>query len=269
MPGRYTFEVGGGGWDSFQYEDLDELADGLEDEVASVQKRLRLRLVRPPRHPLTLPAVLGRIVNALEGIDRSLDVALVVASEEVEDQLIRVLPAAQRPRFQTSIGPVTVHIVLDDIAAVSADAIVNASNTRLKLGAGVSGAIAQAATGDLQAAMFRLAPIPEGAVAVTGPHGLSCQALMHAATASGDPKAVATAVAQVLETCAVRGFARVSLPALGTGVGGLSPTACATIFAECLGSVTESSSVRAVTIVLWSGDDHRAFVDVFARYAPA
>ena len=135
------------------------------------------------------------------------------------------------------LGSIEIHLTREDIVAVEADAIVNASNTRLHLGHGVSGAIKRAAGPGLQREMYSLAPIPETGITETGAYGLKhVGRILHVPSRSGKPAVIRRAYANVLERSRERGFHRVVLPSLGTGArrGALSATASARLLAEAL-----------------------------------
>ncbi len=73
-------------------------------------------------------------------------------------------------------------IIRQDITKMKVDAIVNAANTDLKMGAGVCGAIFNAAgAAQLQAACDKLAPIKTGEAAITAGLGLPAKFIIHAA----------------------------------------------------------------------------------------
>lgn len=73
-------------------------------------------------------------------------------------------------------------IVRQDITNVKADAIVNAANTRLQMGGGVSGALfKEAGASELQAACDKLAPIQTGEAVITPGFRLAAKYVIHTA----------------------------------------------------------------------------------------
>lgn len=128
------------------------------------------------------------------------------------------------PRIRFHIG---------DIAHHRADVIVNASNTVLVLGSGVSAAIRKAAAPELQEEMYRSAPLPWGQVAVTEPFGLPASYLFHAAVIDRNrttgPAVVRACLANVFLRAEELGVRSIALPALGTGAGGLDLRECGRI----------------------------------------
>lgn len=94
-----------------------------------------------------------------------------------------------------------IEVVVGDLTAQAVDAIVNAANTELELGAGVAGAIRRKGGPTVQAACRRLGPIPLGEAVVTTAGELPARLVIHAAST---------------------GF-----PAMGTGVAGFPMDDCA------------------------------------------
>jgi O-acetyl-ADP-ribose deacetylase (regulator of RNase III) len=115
-------------------------------------------------------------------------------------------------------------IRMGNIVFANTNAIVKASNTLLKLGAGVSGAIATATRPGLQEEMCAMAQkrnLAEGDAVITGSFGLPCLYIIHAATARGSANAVQTALRNVFRICNEENLSSVAIPALGTGTGAL------------------------------------------------
>ncbi|MDH5548744.1 MAG: macro domain-containing protein, partial [Gemmatimonadota bacterium] len=74
-----------------------------------------------------------------------------------------------------------------DITSYGGDAIVNAANNHLQLGAGVAGAIRRAGGGTIQEECDRHGPIRVGAAAITGAGTLSARWVIHAAAMGDEP----------------------------------------------------------------------------------
>lgn len=114
-----------------------------------------------------------------------------------------------------------------DLTTVAADAIVNAANTQLLLGAGVAGAIRVRGGPTIQAECDLLAPIPLGGAAVTSAGNLPCtRHVIHAATMHAGGQATADSVhratSHALQQAEKIRAASVAFPALGMGIGGLA-----------------------------------------------
>src|SRR6056297_3758998 len=72
-------------------------------------------------------------------------------------------------------------VVQGDISAQSADALVNAAGTSLRMGSGVAGALRQAAGDELNEAAMDEGPVDLGEVAVTDAFDLDASYVIHAA----------------------------------------------------------------------------------------
>jgi len=146
--------------------------------------------------------------------------------------------------------------VTGDITSQHVDAIVNAANTDLLLGAGVAGAIRRAGGPAIQEECNRLGPIPLGEAAITGGGNLPAAWVIHAAGmhwgggVSGE--ACANATRHSLQRAAEKGLKSVAFPAIGTGVGGLDMGECARVMlGEVEAHLLHKSSVKRVVFVLF------------------
>ncbi len=72
-------------------------------------------------------------------------------------------------------------VVRGDIAAASADALVNAAGTSLRMGSGVAGALRRGANGPINEAAMDRGPVDLGGVAVTDAFDLDADVVVHAA----------------------------------------------------------------------------------------
>jgi O-acetyl-ADP-ribose deacetylase (regulator of RNase III) len=117
-------------------------------------------------------------------------------------------------------------VVQGDIAAQSADALVNAAGTSLRMGSGVAGALRRVAGEGLNEAAMAQGPVDLGAVAVTDAFGLDADYVIHAAAMPhyGDGRAtersIRDAARNALAAADERGCESLVIPALGCGVAG-------------------------------------------------
>ena len=117
-------------------------------------------------------------------------------------------------------------MVQGDIAAQSADALVNAAGTSLRMGSGVAGALRRGAGEELNEAAMAAGPVDLGAVAVTDAYDLDADYVIHAAAMPhyGDGQAteesIRDAARNALSAADERGCESLVLPALGCGVAG-------------------------------------------------
>lgn len=189
-------------------------------------------------------------------------VRCLFASERARRSAERLVPSLARPPRWARFGALDVGVLQGDIVSADAEAIVNASNVRLELGAGVSGAIKKAVAHPdaLQAEMHARAPIAPGEVVATSAHGLGrVRLILHAATASGGEPAVSRAYRDVLELAARMNLTTVAVPALGSGTGGVAPARSAALLRAALESRPSFGSLTRLACVLYDGETADAF----------
>ena len=79
------------------------------------------------------------------------------------------------------IGATTLEVMQGDITTCAVDAVVNAANNHLWMGAGVAGAIKRQGGQAIEDEAVRQGPIPVGAAIVTGSGLLKARYVIHAA----------------------------------------------------------------------------------------
>ncbi|MDP6778124.1 MAG: macro domain-containing protein [Candidatus Latescibacteria bacterium] len=129
------------------------------------------------------------------------------------------------------VGQATVDLVQGDIADLEVDAIVNAANNALWMGAGVAGAIKRKGGAAIEEEAVAQGPIAVGEAVVTSGGALKARHVVHAAGMGQDLKTDADKVAASTRNSLLRaeekGIRSIAFPAIGTGVGGLSVHLCA------------------------------------------
>jgi O-acetyl-ADP-ribose deacetylase (regulator of RNase III) len=121
-----------------------------------------------------------------------------------------------------------------DITEMDTDAIVNAANNDLVLGAGVAGAIARKGGESIQKECDEIGSIPVGYAAITGGGKLKARYVIHAASMglSGErttAKSLRTSTAHSLRLASERKLKSIAFPAVGTGVSAFPIEECAQI----------------------------------------
>lgn len=198
-------------------------------------------------------------------------VQFVVGSEGIRDYLENQIPPIDPMRKEFLLKNYTVILATGDISEVEADAIVNASNTRLILGAGVSGAISAKAGASLQTEMSAIAArksLKAGDAVITGSHSLAnCRHIIHTATVEGSLETVCMAVQNCLAICIEKRIDCIAFPALGTGTGGLGIEVCAKGMIEALMAFyrKERSDLypKTVIFILWTKGSFSVFLETF------
>jgi O-acetyl-ADP-ribose deacetylase (regulator of RNase III) len=131
-------------------------------------------------------------------------------------------------------------VIEGDIAAQSADALVNAAGTSLRMGSGVAGALRRGGGDRLNEAAVAEGPVDLGGTAVTDAFALDADYVIHAAAMPhyGDGRATAASV-ELATHNALRGADRLGceslvVPALGCGVAGFPLAEGADIVASAI-----------------------------------
>ena len=159
----------------------------------------------------------------------------------------------------------TIEIIRGDITKQDVDAIVNAANNHLWMGAGSAGAIVRAGGREIEDEAISQGPIEVGEAVVTGGGDLPARHVIHAAAMGEDLITSADLIRAATENALKRAeelkLSSVALPAIGTGVGGFPLDEAAAIM---LGVVRARSggagAVRTVRFVLFDEAAHDAFL---------
>ena len=155
--------------------------------------------------------------------------------------------------------PLTERILIQqgDITEMDVDAIVNAANNDLILGAGVAGAIYRKGGETIQQQCNEIGSIPLGYAAITVAGNLKSRFVIHAASMSlgGErttAKTLRTSTAHSLRLAAERKLKTIAFPAIGTGVSGFPLDECAQIMlAESIQHLKGETSLQSVYFVLF------------------
>jgi len=148
-------------------------------------------------------------------------------------------------------------VIQGDIAEESADALVNAAGTSLRMGSGVAGALRRGGGEALNDAAVSEGPVDLGAVAVTDAFDLDAEYVVHAAAMPhyGDGKATAESIGDAarnaLEAADERGCESLVVPALGCGVAGFDLENGVRITAEVIDDY-EAEHLRDVRFIAYS-----------------
>jgi len=157
---------------------------------------------------------------------------------------------------------VKVELLEGDITACNVDAVVNAANTHLWMGAGVAGAIKRVGGDEIEAEAIRLGPIFVGEVAITGAGRLWARHVIHAAVMGQDliptGEAIRMCTRNALRAAEGLKLESVAFPALGTGVGGFALDLCAKIMGEEVHSF-EGRYLKRILFVLYGETAFRVF----------
>lgn len=148
-------------------------------------------------------------------------------------------------------------VVAGDIASLEVDAVANAANDHLWMGAGVAGALKRAGGEAIEREAMELGPIPVGTAVATSAGRLPARYVVHGAVMGQDLRTNAGLVAQTTRACLALadelGCRTLALPAFGTGVGGLPLDECARVMLAAACAFGPRSLERVVFAVF--GDE--------------
>ena len=149
-----------------------------------------------------------------------------------------------------------------DIAAVEADAVANAANDQLWMGAGVAGALKRAGGDEIEREAMALGPIPRGSAVATTAGSLAARWVIHGAVMGQDLRTDADLVRRTTRSCLELadelGCRSLALPAFGTGVGGLALEECARVMVG-EARTFEARTLELVIFAVFGRDAYEAF----------
>lgn len=153
-------------------------------------------------------------------------------------------------------------VVEGNIAELEVDAIANAANNQLWMGAGVAGAIKGAGGAEIEREAVAKGPIELGDAIPTGAGSLAARHVIHGAVMGQDLRTDAATIARtttrVLEVADEIGARSLALPAFGTGVGGFPLDECAAIMVR-EARAYEATSLERVIFAVYGEDAEEAF----------
>lgn len=156
-----------------------------------------------------------------------------------------------------------------DITEARVDAIVNAANTQLQLGAGVAGAIRRKGGLAIQQECDALGPVSLGEAAITGGGQLPARYVIHAASMHlgglTNEDSLRNSTINSLKRAEEKQCTSIAFPAIGTGIAGFPMTRCAQIMLEEVRNhVQGATTLQRVLFVLFDEAALQAFRDTLA-----
>ena len=156
-----------------------------------------------------------------------------------------------------------------DITDAGVDAIVNAANTRLQLGAGVAGAIRRKGGPTIQQECDQIGPVSLGEAALTSGGQLKARHVIHAAsmhlgglTSEGSLR---DATVNSLKRAVEKQLTSIAFPAIGTGVAGFPLSRCAQVMLEEVRKhLSGPTTLERVLFVLFDAPALSAFEQALA-----
>ena len=158
-----------------------------------------------------------------------------------------------------------IQILQGDLTEMDVDAIVNAANNDLNLGAGLARAIHRKGGEEIQRECNEIGSIPVGYAAITGGGKLKARHVIHAASMGlgglrTTAKTLRTSTAHALRLANERHLKTVAFPAVGTGVSGFPMDECAHIMlTEAAQYLKGETSIETIHFVLFDAASRDIF----------
>ncbi len=159
-----------------------------------------------------------------------------------------------------------------DITEAEVEAIVNAANTDLMLGAGVAGAIRRKGGPEVLMQCAEHGPVKLGEAARTGAGALKARYVIHAASMHlggvTSAESLRNAVRNSLARAEEKELKTLAFPAIGTGVAGFPMKQCAEIMLEeILRHIRGETSLEEVHFVLFDERGLETFQKTYSELA--
>jgi O-acetyl-ADP-ribose deacetylase len=163
-----------------------------------------------------------------------------------------------------------IQFVKGDITEMAVDAVVNAANSDLILGAGVAGAIRRKGGAQIEEECQRLGPIKLGEAAVTTGGDLKALYVIHAASMRLGGRTTAESLRAAARNSLLRAEEKtiksIAFPAVGTGIAGFPLEDCAKIMiGEVLRHLKMRSSLEKIYFVLYDDAALKAFQGAYKQ----
>jgi len=139
-----------------------------------------------------------------------------------------------------------VEILRGDLTGQEADAIVNPASSLMFMGGGAAGAIRRAGGAEIEKEALRHAPLPVGKAVATGAGRLKVKWVIHAPTMELPamptiPEKIHLATKAALSYAEKLGVNSVVIPGMGTGVGGVHPSAAAEAMLKAMSNFSSNA----------------------------
>ena len=167
-------------------------------------------------------------------------------------------------RLVMTLDQTQLELVEGDITELDVDAVVNAANEHLQLGAGVAGAIRAKGGPSIQEECNRIGGTPVGTAVMTGAGHLRAKRVIHAVGPQmgegEEDKKLASAIRAALALADRRGLKSIALPAISTGIFGFPiERAARVMLTEIQRFLQGGTKLERVVICLWGEEAFGVF----------
>jgi len=164
-----------------------------------------------------------------------------------------------------------IELLQGDITESDTDAIVNAANSQLVLGAGVAGAIRSRGGPSIQEECNAIGHCPIGGAVLTGGGNLKARHVIHAVgprQGEGDEEAkLKNATLNSLKVAEENNLKSITFPAISTGIYGFPLDACARIMLTAVKTyLSDNTKIERVVFALFDDKSLKAFQDNLKKF---
>jgi len=168
------------------------------------------------------------------------------------------------------VGRSIIELVKGDITELEVDAIVNAANSRLKMGGGVAGAILRKGGWSIQEECDKIGYCPVGGAVITGAGRLKARYVIHAVgprMGEGDEdRKLRDATLNSLKLAEEHGVRSIAFPAISTGIFGFPKDRCAKIMLRTAADYLKAGSgIEKVIFCLYDDETYQIFAEELKR----
>lgn len=176
--------------------------------------------------------------------------------------------------MERTVKGTKIRLTRGDLADLDVDAVVNAANAQLVLGAGVAGAIRARGGPSIQEECDRIGGTTVGQAVITGAGNLKARHVIHAVgprMGEGDEDGkLSAATLNSLKRADENNLGSIAFPAVSTGIFGFPKDRCARIMLSTVKDFLEreTTSLREVVFCLWSREDFDVFAQTLQELMP-
>ena len=180
--------------------------------------------------------------------------------------ILRVLDQRETFLLQILVNNTCLQLEQGDITDSTADAIVNAANSDLILGAGVAGAIRRKGGPSIQEECNRIGSCPVGNAVITSAGNLQARFVIHAVGPrwgeGHEVEKLKNAASNSLQRAEEKELKSIAFPAIGTGIFGFpQKLAAKTLLTAVWQYLSRKSGIKTVTFILFDIESFNVFKD--------
>jgi O-acetyl-ADP-ribose deacetylase (regulator of RNase III) len=184
--------------------------------------------------------------------------------KKLTDSIVHADLPERRTSMHKTVNQSVIELVEGDITEMDTEAIVNAANTALQLGAGVAGAIRSKGGPRIQEECNQLGGTYVGGAVITTGGDLMARYVIHAVGPQmgegNEDQKLENAAKNSLITADRRGLKSIAFPAISTGIYGFPIDRCARIMVSATAEYLRGETgIERVVFCLFGKESYKAF----------